>query len=44
VFWRYLIGVLEIYDWCPGDLIGVMEIFTGVLEIFGFCLGDISLV
>jgi len=45
-------GVLVIFDWCPGDiclgswryLMGVLEIFIGVLDIFDRCPGDISLV
>jgi len=50
VYLRFLIDVLEIFDWCPGDifwvsqryLIGVLQIFVfGVLEIFAWCPGDI---
>jgi len=42
VSWRYLIGVLEIFDGCPGDICGVpWRYLMGVLEIFDLCLGDI---
>jgi len=42
-------GVLEIFDECPGDfcsvswryLIGVLEILIGVLDILGGCPGYI---
>jgi len=34
VSWRYLMGFLEIFDVCPGDLMGVVGIFDG-------CPGDI---
>jgi len=45
----FLICVLEICDWCPGDillvlsvyLIGFLEIFDCVLEMFDRCPGDI---
>jgi len=45
-------GVLEIFDRCPGDLwsvswrflVGVLEILVGILEIFYLCPGDISTV
>jgi len=39
---RYLIGVLEIFDECPGDILTVScRYFIGVLEIFDGCPGDI---
>jgi len=51
VSWRYLTGVLEvfdegvleIFDRCPGDISSVSwRYLTGVLEVFDECLGDIS--
>jgi len=39
--WRYLIGVLEIFDRCPGDISWVSwRYIFGVLEIFDRCPGD----
>jgi len=38
-----LIGVLEIFDWCPGDMCFLScRYFIGVLEIFHWCPGDID--
>jgi len=44
-FWRYLIGVLEIFERCPGEislvdlryLMGFYEIFDMCPEIFYMC-------
>jgi len=44
-----MMGFLEIFDWCPGDilwlssryLMGALEILMGVLETFDGCPGDI---
>jgi len=42
VSWKYLIGVLEIFDLCPGDIYSVScRYLIGVLEIFEGCLGNI---
>jgi len=42
VSWRYFIGVLEMFDWCPGDILWVSwRYFIGVVEIFDGCPGDI---
>jgi len=35
VSWRYLVGVLQIFDGCPGDISSVSwRYLIGVLEIF----------
>jgi len=40
--WRYLIGVLEIFDWCSGDIWWFSwRYLMGVLEIFDGCALDI---
>jgi len=42
VSWKFLIGVLEIFDGCPGDIHSVSwRYLIGVLEIFDQCPGDI---
>jgi len=49
--WRY-VGVLEIFDWCPGDIywcpldtwLVFWRYMFGVLEIFDWCPGNIWLV
>jgi len=42
VFWSYLMGVLEIFEGCPGYIGWVsFRYLVGVLEIFGRCPGDI---
>jgi len=42
MFGRYLIGVLEIFDRCPGDILSVSwRYLIGVLEIFDECREDI---
>jgi len=42
VSWRYLIGVVEIYDRFHGDIWSVSwRYFKNALEIFNLCLGDI---
>jgi len=40
--WGYLIGVLEIFERCPGDICSVSRRYLmGVLEVFDGCPGDI---
>jgi len=40
--WRFLMDALEIFDWCPGDLLSLSwKYLNGVLEIFDRCPGDI---
>jgi len=35
-------GILEIFDVCPGDICSVSwRYLNGVLEVFDWCLGDI---
>jgi len=42
VFWRYFVGVLEKFDWCPGDIYLVSwRYLMGVLKRFNGCPGDI---
>jgi len=37
-----LVVVLEIFDWCPGDILLVsLKYLIAVLEIFDWCPGDI---
>jgi len=39
---RFYMGVLEIIDWCPGDIRCVSFTYlNGVLQIFDRCHGDI---
>jgi len=41
MFWIYLMGVLEIFDGCPGDIWSVFwRYLMGVLEIFDGCPAD----
>jgi len=52
VCFRYLMGVLELFDGCSEDILFVswryflvfLLYIIGVLNIFYFCNGDISLV
>jgi len=40
-----LIGFLEIFGWCPGDIFLMSwRYLVGVQEILDWCLGDIWLV
>jgi len=41
VSWKYLIFFPQIFDGCPGDVMGVLDIFDILPQIFGGCLGDI---
>jgi len=42
VSWKYLIGVLEIFDLYPGDIYSVScRYLIGILEIFDKFAGDI---
>jgi len=45
VSWRYLVGVLEIFHWFPGDIWWMFcRYLIGVLEIFDWCSEDFLLV
>jgi len=40
--WRYMVGVLGIFDRCPGDICSdSWKYLMGVLKICGRCPGDI---
>jgi len=40
--WRFLMGILKIFNGCPGDICWVSwTYFMGVLEIFDVCPGGI---